>query len=139
HGPTVPRRLHVSSISVLDEAQVFHSGLRLADIPSMPGFAALLARAYRTRGFGDFWQHILVAEGAGEIAIDPVMKPWDIGPLLVIVEEAGGRSTSLEGRASVDGGSLLTTNGLLHEEALAILRGGSSEGGEEDGMQGPAR
>ena len=75
----------------------------------------------RTRGFGDFYQHMLVAEGGGEIAIDPVMHPWDIAAVQVIVEEAGGRATTLDGERSIYGGSLVTSNGPMHQAVLDLL------------------
>src|SRR5205085_1643819 len=87
----------------------------------LPGFAQLVGRIGHTRGFGDFYQHMLVAEGAGEVAIDPVMHPWDIAALQVIVEEAGGRATSLGGERSIYAGSLVTSNGALHEAMLDTL------------------
>ena len=74
-----------------------------------------------TRGFGDFYQPMLVAEGAGEVAIDPVMHPWDVTALQVIVEEAGGRATGLGGERSIYTGSLVTSNGALHEAMLDTL------------------
>ena len=64
---------------------------------------------------------MLVAEGAGEIALDPVMHPWDIAALQVIVEEAGGRATSLSGEHSIYASSLVTSNGPLHDQALTLL------------------
>jgi histidinol-phosphatase len=64
---------------------------------------------------------MLVAEGAGEIALDPAAHPWDIAALQVIVEEAGGRATTLAGERSIHGGSLVTSNGVLHQEALDVL------------------
>jgi histidinol-phosphatase len=68
---------------------------------------------------------MLVAEGAGEIGIDPVMQPWDIAAVQVIVEEAGGRATSLTGERSISAGSLVTSNGALHGVVLEALGGGS--------------
>jgi histidinol-phosphatase len=116
------RRLRVSQIRALEQAQVFHGDLSgAAEAPLPPGAMALFRRVHRTRGFGDFYQHLLVAEGAGEFAIDPAVKPWDIGPLQVIVEEAGGRATTLEGSADIYGGSLVTSNGALHDEMLQLL------------------
>jgi len=82
---------------------------------------ALARRSARTRGFGDFWQHMLVAEGAAEIAIDPVVAPWDMAAVQIIVEEAGGRFTNLRGEPRYDGGSGVSTNGKLHEDVLAAL------------------
>jgi histidinol-phosphatase len=84
-------------------------------------FTALAGRCWRTRGFGDFWSHMLVAEGAADIACEPEVQLWDLAPLQVIVEEAGGRFTDLGGTARPDGGSAVTTNGLLHDRVLAAL------------------
>jgi histidinol-phosphatase len=85
-------------------------------------FLALARRCARTRGFGDFWSHVLVAEGAVDVAVEPEVNPWDLAPLKVIVEEAGGRFTDLSGAARVDGGSAVSSNGLLHDEVLQALR-----------------
>jgi histidinol-phosphatase len=84
---------------------------------------ALALRCWRGRGFGDFWMHMLVAEGAAEIAAEPEVSLWDLAAVNLIVEEAGGRFTDLSGRATPSGGSALSSNGILHEEALAILVG----------------
>jgi histidinol-phosphatase len=86
-------------------------------------FQALSARCWEARGYADFWGHVLVAEGSADIAIEPVMNLWDNAALQVIVEEAGGRFTDLEGVARSDGGNALSSNGALHEEVLAALRG----------------
>jgi histidinol-phosphatase len=118
------RRLAVSSILDLASGQVFHGDLSgQAEKAPPPGIHALFRAAQRTRGFGDFYQHLLVAEGAGEVAIDPEVKPWDIAALQVIVEEAGGRATTIEGVRTIRGGSLISSNRLLHERALALLCG----------------
>lgn len=116
------RRLTVSTIEHTHEAQIFHGDIagNSEDAPP-PGALALLRSAHRTRGFGDFYQHLLVAEGAGELAIDPVVHPWDVAALQVIVEEAGGRATGFSGERSIYEGSLLTSNGLLHRAALDTL------------------
>jgi histidinol-phosphatase len=81
----------------------------------------LVNRAWHARTFSDCWQHLLVAEGSVDAAIDPVMNIWDIAALRVIVEEAGGRSTDFGGSRRLDGGSLVSSNGLLHDEVLASL------------------
>lgn len=120
-----PRRLGVSRIARLDQAHLFHASVGgLGEGNPLPSLLTLAARVERTRGFGDFYQHVLVAEGAGEIAVDPVVQPWDIAPLQVIVEEAGGRATTLGGERSFTAGSLISTNGLLHDEVLALLASG---------------
>lgn len=117
------RRLAASRVATLALAQLFHGSIGgLGEGNPLPTLQALAARVHRTRGFGDFYQHLLVAEGAGEVAVDPDVKPWDIAPLLVIVEEAGGRCTSLRGERSIYAGSLLTTNGLLHDEVSRLLQ-----------------
>lgn len=115
------RRLHVSTARSLQDALLFHGNLGPQESGPPAGFMRLVARVGRTRGFGDFYQHMLVAEGAGEIAIDPVMHPWDIAALQVIVEEAGGRATSLNGERSIHATSLVTSNGALHDAVLGAL------------------
>ena len=116
------RRLRVSTVAQWPDAQVFFAGIGGAEAQTLPpGLLGLGRRSGRTRGFGDFWQHALVAEGAGELAVDPEVKPWDIAALQVLVEEAGGRATTLTGERSIHCGSLVTSNGLLHAEALALL------------------
>jgi histidinol-phosphatase len=116
------RRLAVSAVGTLGEAQLFHGsvGGRGEGNP-LSGLLDLAARVDRTRGFGDFYQHVLVAEGSGEIAVDPVVRPWDIAALQVLVEEAGGRCTSLAGERTIRGGSLISTNGTLHDDVLRAL------------------
>lgn len=78
--------------------------------------------AWHTRSFGDFWQHVLVAEGAVDVAVDPVVHLWDVAAIQLIVEEAGGRVSDLRGKVGPDRGSALSTNGLLHDQVLALLR-----------------
>jgi histidinol-phosphatase len=116
------RPIHVSDVGDLATAQLFHgsiAGSEARDTP--PGHLALLAASKRQRGFGDFYQHVLVAEGAGELAIDPVVQPWDVAPLLVLLEEAGGRATSLAGKRTIYDKSFVSSNGRLHDEALIRL------------------
>lgn len=118
------RPIRVSEIGTLDAAQVFHGGMAGAErTGELPGLMPLLRASRRQRGFGDFYQHVLVAEGAGEVAIDVGLAPWDIAALTVIAEEAGGCATTLEGRRDIEGRSLLTTNGRVHEAARATLAG----------------
>lgn len=117
------RRLRVSGVSDLADAQVFHAGLSGSELSVVSQrIPAFVEQTWRSRGFGDFWQHMLVAEGSGEIAVDPMVQPWDIAPIVLIVDEAGGRATSLAGERTIYGGSLVTSNGLLHETALAAFR-----------------
>lgn len=118
------RKLRVSAITRIEEAQLFHGNLEArSEDGGPPSLPSLMRRVSRTRGFGDFYQHALVAEGAGEVAIDPSAMPWDIAPLQVLVEEAGGRATTLTGERSIYGGGFVTSNGLLHDACLLALGG----------------
>jgi histidinol-phosphatase len=87
----------------------------------MAQFLDLVGAAGSTRGFGDFWQHMLVAQGSAEIALEPVVNLWDMAAVKVIVEEAGGRFTDLSGAADPGGGDAISSNGLLHDEVLALV------------------
>lgn len=119
--------IRVSGIDALTDAQVFHGGMAGAErTGELPGMLPLLRASKRQRGFGDFWQHVLVAEGAGEVAIDVGLAPWDIAALIIVTEEAGGRATTLAGDRDIHGRSLLTTNGHLHEPARALLIGAAA-------------
>jgi histidinol-phosphatase len=84
-------------------------------------FHRLVARCNRTRGFGDFWSHMLVAEGAIDIAVEPEVTLWDLAASSVIVEAAGGRFTNLAGAPGPDGGSVIATNGVLHDAVVKAL------------------
>lgn len=84
-------------------------------------FMGVVAGAQRSRGFGDFWGHMLVARGAAVAMIEPQLSEWDFAPLVVIVEEAGGRMTQIDGLPPAHGGSLVTSNGLVHDEVLKGL------------------
>jgi histidinol-phosphatase len=81
----------------------------------------LVQECWRFRGVGDFWQHVLVAEGALDIGIDPIVSLWDIAALVPIIEEAGAKWTTTDGRTDVNGESFVTTNGPLHDAVLAAL------------------
>jgi histidinol-phosphatase len=114
--------IHVSKVHQIEDAQLCYSDFKWwGQYGLQDQFEALAERSWRTRGFGDFWSHILVAEGAADIAAEPIVALWDLAPLLVIVEEAGGRFTDLAGNVTADGGSAVSTNGLLHDEVLAAL------------------
>ena len=113
------KQIRVSQVNAIENAVV---SVELSE--GTGRLAPLVARAWHARSFGDFWQHMLVAEGCVDVAIDPVVKIWDCAPLKIIVEEAGGKFTDLAGRAVIDGGSGVSSNGLLHAEALALLGAG---------------
>ena len=88
----------------------------------MPGFDALMAAAWRERGFGDFWGYALVAEGAAEAMLETGMHSWDLAGPVVVIEEAGGKVTDVNGDRLIDAPSFVGSNGLLHEEVLRRLR-----------------
>jgi histidinol-phosphatase len=116
--------LHVSAIGDVADAHLAYDSVSAFDEAGLTERFLVLTRAcWRSRGFGDFWQYALVAEGGVDIAIEPAgLNVWDLAPLLVLVEEAGGRFTDLEGVARADGGSAVATNGRLHDTVLAALR-----------------
>jgi histidinol-phosphatase len=114
--------IRVSAVADIADAQLSYDSVRgFEDCGLGDRFLALARRCWRTRGLGDFWSHVLVAEGAVDIAVEPEVSVWDVAAVQVIVEEAGGRFTDLGGAARPDGGSAVSTNGLLHEEVLAGL------------------
>jgi histidinol-phosphatase len=120
-GPQ-PRRLRVSGVRELDDAQLCLGGLDgWREVGRLDGLLELSERCWRTRGYGDFWQYMLVAEGAVEIALDPEVSLWDLAAPLVVVLEAGGRFTDMGGAVTADGGDAIATNGLLHETALRCI------------------
>jgi histidinol-phosphatase len=117
------RRLKVSSVAKLKDSMVFSTGTGPSkDSSDQTRIRKYLDAARNSRSLGGYWQHMLVAEGAVEAALDWTSKPWDLAPLILIVTEAGGKSTSLNGRATIYEQSLLSTNGKIHEETLAVLR-----------------
>ena len=107
-------RLGVSAVGRIEDAVV-----SFGHSVAAPGLAR---RAWHARGFGDFWAHMLVAEGAVDGAIDAKgVSEWDLAAVQVIVEEAGGRFSDFGGASRIDGGTAVTSNGLLHDELLASL------------------
>jgi histidinol-phosphatase len=114
------RGCQVSQVANLADAYLSYSSLGGW---SGAGFTELIGRVWRSRAVGDFWSHVLVAEGAVDVSCEPEVSLWDIAPLQVIVEEAGGRFSDLTGEPRPDRGSILCTNGLLHDATLEMLRG----------------
>jgi histidinol-phosphatase len=115
--------LRVSRVAELGDAFMCYGSLgSWEEHGSGERFLDLARRCWRTRGFGDFWIHLLVAEGAADLAVEPEVSLWDLAAVKVIVEEAGGRFTDLAGVDTADGGSAVCSNGLLHDQALAALR-----------------
>jgi histidinol-phosphatase len=117
-----PRRLRVSAVRELADAGLCFGGLEDWDgVGRLGALLELGRRCWRTRGYGDLWSYMLVAEGGMDIGLDPQVSLWDLAAPQIIVEEAGGRFTDLSGRRRAAGGDGLATNGLLHEAALEIV------------------
>jgi histidinol-phosphatase len=123
-GGSAPRRLSVSSVTSPAESLVlFTSETDIGRSGRLPGLRDLLSSAWRERGFGDFWSYTLVAEGAAEIMAEVDIKPWDAAAPFLLVEEAGGRATDIDGNRSIRGTTFIATNGRLHDEVLRVLSG----------------
>ena len=123
------RKLNVSGISKLADASLSISTFATPNVlgrndgwgDKQKGLLALADQLWRVRGYGDFWSHLLVAEGAIDIAAEPSLELWDMAPLSLIVKEAGGRFSDFMGVDGPNGANAVTTNGLLHEEVLGIF------------------
>ena len=123
-------RISVSKVDRLERAQFCFGGVQTWERNGLlQSFLTLALRSKRARGFGDFWMHMLVAEGAADVAAEMEVSVWDLAAVQVIVEEAGGSFTDLSGRVTPTGGSAVSTNGLLHDEVLNILASNISSGG----------
>ncbi|HEX3588609.1 MAG TPA: histidinol-phosphatase [Pseudonocardiaceae bacterium] len=121
-GVAQPWRISVSGVDSLADAYLSTTDLNSwSEHHSRDAYLRLLDACWESRAFGDFWQHCLVAEGAMDVAAEAIVNPWDVAALQVIVQEAGGRFTDLRGTPRHDGGSALSTNGLLHDAALTLL------------------
>jgi len=122
---TKATRCQVSSVSRLEDASFSYSSIGgWEEAGKLDAFLDLNRSVWRSRAYGDFWSHMMVAEGAVDVSAEPELSPWDIAALTVIIEEAGGIWTDLSGVPDVDGGSLLCSNGSLHGEVLKRLGGG---------------
>ena len=118
-----PRPINVSRADRVSRAFVVYSSLDYwLSGPLAEPFRELASEARRTRGFGDFWGHMLVARGTADVMIEEELCTWDWAAPSVIVEEAGGRMSQMDGSPLAHGGSVVTTNGLLHDELVARFR-----------------
>ena len=116
------RRIHVSTIAELGQAQVLSSGLQPMHRAGYGDAVARLAdTAWRDRGFGDFWGYMLVAEGAAEVMLEIGPTIWDLAAPALIVQEAGGRMTDFSGRPSYEGPQALATNGRVADAVVSLL------------------
>jgi histidinol-phosphatase len=114
--------IHVSDVTAIEDAHVLTA--QLGDVlrgPYREGVEDLIRDAWRDRGFGDFWAHMLVAGGGADVMLEPELNLWDFAAPQVVVEVAGGRMTTFEGGPPVHRGSVVTTNGHLHDEVLRRL------------------
>ena len=114
------RKLALSKVSAIKDASIAYSDFQGWGA-RRPAFEKLLDSAWRTRGLGDFWSHMLVAEGAVDVAIEPSLALWDMAALDLIVREAGGRFTSLDGVDGPFGPNAISTNGALHGAILEAI------------------
>ena len=123
-GGGAPRRLSVSGVSDLGSASLSFSDLSgWAELGRRDNLLALTDAVWRVRAYGDFYSYCLLAEGAVDIATEPEVKLWDLAPLDLLVREAGGQFTNLDGAPGPHGGSAVATNGLLHAPVLRTLSG----------------
>jgi len=111
------KKISVSKVGALSDASISYSDF-VGWEDRLEPFQKMLATAWRTRGIGDFWSHMLVAEGAVDIAIEPKLAVWDMAALDIIVREAGGTFTNTAGQNGPFGGSGVSTNGLLHNAVI---------------------
>jgi histidinol-phosphatase len=114
------KKISVSKVSSLSDASISYSDF-IGWGDRLEPFQKMLASAWRTRGIGDFWSHMLVAEGAVDVAIEPSLALWDMAALDIIVREAGGAFTNTAGHNGPFGGSGVSTNGLLHNAVINQL------------------
>ncbi|WP_414689436.1 inositol monophosphatase family protein [Nocardioides sp.] len=123
-------RCQVSDVRRLEDASLSYASLDGWDERGRLGdFLTLMRRCWRTRAYGDFWSYMLLAEGAVDLAAEPELEVYDMAALDIIVREAGGRFTSLDGTDGPFGGNALASNGHLHDAALTFL---GSVGGDDD-------
>ncbi len=115
--------IRVSAVHELADAHLSYASDRQYMDDHLPDrLTALSDRCWRTRALGDFWQHVLVADGSFDIGVDPVVAYWDVAALLPIITEAGGRWSTLDGATPAEPLSLVTTNGQIHDLVVAALR-----------------
>jgi histidinol-phosphatase len=124
-------RCQVSDIRRLEDASFSYSSIRgWEDRGLGEDLLAMMRRVWRSRAYGDFWSYMLLAEGAVDIAAEPELETYDMAAVDIIVREAGGRFTSLDGADGPWGGNALASNGHLHEAALSFL-GSVPDGGDD--------
>jgi histidinol-phosphatase len=127
------KQCHVSDVDDVADASFSYASLDAWDeIGRLDAMLALMRRCWRTRAYGDFWSYMLLAEGAVDIAAEPELAVHDMAALDVIVREAGGRFTGLDGVPGPMGRNALASNGRLHDAAMAFLGHFPDDDGDED-------
>ncbi len=115
-------RIHVSGVAGLADASLSFSSLSgWEERGRLDPFLDLTRASWRTRAYGDFWSYMMVAEGAVDIAAEPELSLWDMAAPCIVVQEAGGRFTGLDGVPGPGGADAVATNGILHDEVLRRL------------------
>lgn len=115
------RKAQVSKVSSLADASLLCSDEKMSRDRS-DAFANLVSKTKFSRSWGDCYGYVLVATGRAEIMLDPVMNPWDCGPCVPILQEAGGNCTDWKGKTTIHGGELVATNAALHQQVIEILK-----------------
>jgi histidinol-phosphatase len=115
-------RVQVSRTAALEDAYVSCTDVRdFAARRGESGFREVLRRARVVRAFGDFWSHMLVAEGVIDVAFEAWVNPWDVAATQVIIAEAGGRFSDFDGIDRIDAGNVISSNGLLHADMVGLM------------------
>jgi histidinol-phosphatase len=118
-------RLHVSAIDTLSRSMLVFGGVGLLRSRGYwPAYERLVDHSGRQRAYGDYFGYTFIARGQAEAMIDIDLKPWDLAALKIIIEEAGGRFSDFDGRATAFGGSAIASNGLVHDEIRRLIAGG---------------
>ena len=121
-GSPEPRRLRVSAVRDLADASFSYSdAVGWEERGSAEGLRTLLTGTWRQRAYGDFWSHMMVAEGVVDVAAEPQLESYDMAALVPIVQEAGGQLTAYDGGSAIAGGSALSSNGHLHPEVVRLV------------------
>ena len=115
------RAINVSGVKSLADASFSFSDFVGWEVFKSGALQALTSAVWRTRGYGDFWSHLLVAEGAIDIAIEPELQTYDMAAFIAIVQGAGGKVTGAKGQSAMDAGQAISTNSILHSEVLHFL------------------
>jgi len=119
--------IHASGVRAIEDSMLCLANIRhWEEVGLGDAVLSLERRVWRSVGYGDFWGHVLVAEGAADMMLEPELAYWDVAALRPIVEEAGARCSARTGGPAVGPGGCITTNAHLHEEVLALLASGSA-------------